>query len=108
MNYWSYSQENYTLKQCQTDIYQLQDGYNQNFYIVKVKEYGCDIETPVKRLVHQVKVHKGPMNLTDADKNLLFSTQSQLSPIAFACFGFDIFTYKQQVALAYGVNSAVK
>lgn len=107
MNYWSYSQKNYTLKQPQTGIYQLQDRYNQNVYIVKVREYGCDIETPAKQLIYQVKVKKGQTDLRDAGKNLIFSTQSQLSPIAFACFGFDILTRKQQAALAYAVNLAV-
>ncbi len=104
MNNWLYKQEKYILKQHQAGIYQLQDRYNQDIYIVKIRGYGCDIETPTKQLVYQVKVQQDKTDLRDADENLVLSTQSQLSPIAFACFGFDVLSRKQQAALAYAVN----
>ena len=106
MNHQVHNQGKYTLRQYQKGIYQLQDSDRQNIYFIKEKEYGCDIETASKQLLYQVQVNQDKKDLRDAANKLVFSTQSPLSVVAFACFGFDVLTRKQQAALAYAVNLA--
>jgi hypothetical protein len=98
------SQDLYILKKHNDGEYKLEDAAKKEIYRIKVSNKGFDIETPEKNLVYQVKVKNGKTSLIKAPSKTIFSTKSQLSPIAFTCFGFDVLTREQQAGLAYAVN----
>ncbi|MDF5718013.1 MAG: hypothetical protein PUP93_30150, partial [Rhizonema sp. NSF051] len=73
-------------------------------YRIKQRNGGWEIESQDKKLLYTVKVKEGKTSLTDPSEKTIFSIKSDLSPLAFACFGFDVLTREQQAALAYAVN----
>ncbi|AFY30985.1 hypothetical protein [Calothrix sp. PCC 7507] len=97
-------QDLYILKKQPDGNYQLQNTAKKEIYLIKAQDDGFEIQSPDKKLVYQVKVKEGKTSLRDAANKTIFSTKSGLSPIAFACFGFDVMTREQQAALAYAVN----
>jgi hypothetical protein len=98
-------QDLYILKKQSDGDYKLQDTAKKEIYLIKAQDKGWEIQTPNKKLVYQIKVKEGKTSLRDADNKTIFSTKSELSSIAFACFGFDVITREQQAGLAYAVNS---
>ncbi len=98
------NQDLYILKKQTDGNYQLKDAANKEIYVIKAQDEGFEIKTPDKKLVYQVKAKEGKTSLRDAANKTIFSTKSELSSIAFACFGFDVITREQQAALAYAVN----
>jgi hypothetical protein len=94
----------YILKRQGDGDYKLKDTLDKEIYQIKKRENGLEIVTPDKKLVYKVKVKDDKISLRDASGKTIFSTKSKLSPIAFACFGFDVLTREQQTALAYAVN----
>lgn len=98
------TQELYILRRQNDGDYKLEDGADKEIYRIKMREYGFEIESPTKESLYKVKVKDGKISLRDkSDKTVLY-TKSQLTPIAIACFGFDVLTQEQQAALAYAVN----
>ena len=51
-----------------------------------------------------MRIKDGKTSLINSSGNTVFSTRSEISPIAFACFGLDVLTREQQAGLAYAVN----
>ncbi|MDZ7958948.1 MAG: hypothetical protein RMY34_13880 [Aulosira sp. DedQUE10] len=98
------SQDLYILRRQNDGDYKLEDTAKKEIYRIKARNDGFEIETPDKNLVYQVKVKNGKISLRKAPSKTIFSTRSQLSPIAFTCFGFDVLTREQQAGLAYAVN----
>ncbi|MFH7030872.1 MAG: hypothetical protein ACHBN1_37375 [Heteroscytonema crispum UTEX LB 1556] len=97
------NKELYILRRQDDGNYKLEDGAKKEIYIINASKNGLEIGTPDKKLVYGVKVKEGKTSLNASGKTV-FSTKSNLSPIAFACFGFDVLTREQQAALAYAVN----
>jgi hypothetical protein len=98
------NKELYILRRQDDGNYKLEDGAKKEIYLINASKNGLEIGTPDKKLVYGVKVKEGKTSLRDASGKIVFSTKSSLSPIAFACFGFDVLTREQQAALAYAVN----
>ncbi|OUL29597.1 hypothetical protein [Nostoc sp. 106C] len=98
------SQDLYILRRQNDGEYKLEDAAKKEIYRIQARNDGFDIQTPEKNLVYQVKVKNGKTSLRKAPSKTIFSTKSQLSPIAFTCFGFDVLTREQQAGLAYAVN----
>jgi len=96
----------YIFRQQNNTDYQLEDAAKKQVYQIKARNNGFEIETPDKKLVYKVKVKEGKTSLRDASDKTVFSTKSDLSPIAFTCFGLDALTREQQAGLAYAVNLA--
>lgn len=98
------NQESYILKLQSDGDYKLEDSAKKQIYQIKAQAQGFEIQTPDKKLVYLVRVKENKISLRNADNNTIFSTKSELSPIAFTCFGFDVLTREQQAGLAYVVN----
>ncbi|BAY98122.1 hypothetical protein NIES37_20700 [Tolypothrix tenuis PCC 7101] len=98
------SQDLYILRRQNDGDYKLEDAAKKEIYRIKARNDGLEIETPDKNLVYQVKVKEGKTSLRKSSSKTIFSTKSQLSPIAFTCFGLDVLTREQQAGLAYAVN----
>ncbi|BAY13918.1 hypothetical protein [Calothrix sp. NIES-2098] len=98
------SKDLYIFRRQNDGDYKLENTAKKEVYRIKTRNDGYEIETPDKKSVYQVKVKAGKISLIKASAATVFSTKSQLSPIAFTCFGFDILTREQQAALAYAVN----
>ena len=93
----------YTLKLENNGNYQLEDSANKEVYKINSTNNDLLIQANNK-LVYKVKIKEHKISLRDASGKTVFSTKSNITPIAFACFGFDILTREQQAALAYAVN----
>jgi hypothetical protein len=98
------NKELYILRRQDDGNYKLEDAAKKEIYLINASQNGLEIRTPDKKLVYGVKIKEGKTSLRDASGKTVFSTKSSLSPIAFACFGFDVLTREQQAALAYAVN----
>ncbi|WP_414551771.1 hypothetical protein [Anabaena sp. CCY 0017] len=98
------SQVLYILKIQNDGHYTLEDAANKAIYQIQTQNNTWEINTPDQKLVYQVRIKDGKTSLRDASATTVFSTKSEISPIAFACFGFDVLTREQQAALAYAVN----
>ncbi len=98
------SQALYTLKRQNDEHYTLEDAANKAIYQIQTRNNRWEINTPDKKLVYQVRIRDGKTSLRDSSATTVFSTRSEISPIAFACFGLDVLTREQQAALAYAVN----
>lgn len=98
------TQELYILRRQNDGDYKLEDSTDKEIYRIKVRDYGFEIESPTKQSLYKVKVKDGKISLRDKSDQIVLYTKSQLTPIAIACFGFDILTQEQQAALAYAVN----
>jgi hypothetical protein len=94
----------YILKRQGDGDYKLKDTADKEIYQIKKSKNGLEIVTPDKKIVYKIKVKDSKISLRDVSDKTIFSTKSKLSPIAFACFGFDVLTREQQAALAYAVN----
>lgn len=99
------TQDLYVLRRQENGDYKLEDTAKKEVYRIRAKNDGFEIVTPDQQLVYQVKVKEGKTSLRKASEQTIFYTKSGLTPIAFACFGFDVLTREQQAALAYAVNS---
>jgi hypothetical protein len=95
----------YILRRQNNGDYKLEDAANKEVYQIKPRNDGLEILTPNNQLVYKIKVKEGKISLRNSSEKTIFSTKSGISPIAFACFGFDVLTREQQAALAYAVNS---
>lgn len=98
------SKDLYIFRRQNDGDYKLEDAAKKEIYRVKARNDGFEIETPDKNSIYQIKVKNGKISLRRGAAKTVFSTKSQLSPIAFTCFGFDVLTREQQAALAYAVN----
>ncbi|MCF4969314.1 hypothetical protein [Nostoc sp. CMAA1605] len=96
--------DKYFLKRNSDNTYQLEDNTKKQLYQITTNKAGLEITTPDKKLVYQVRIKEGKISLRNASGGTVFSTKSNMSPIAFACFGLDSLTREQQAALAYAVN----
>lgn len=85
--------------------YQLINDAKKEIYIINSNDKGLEIASPDTKIVYQVRIKEGKISLRNSSGKTVFSTKSNISPIAFACFGFDVLTREQQAALAYAVNS---
>ncbi|MEA5568259.1 MULTISPECIES: hypothetical protein [unclassified Anabaena] len=94
----------YILKRNSDSNYQLEDVNKKKIYQIKTNKTGLDISTPDQKLVYQVRIKEGKISLRNTSGNTVFSTKSNISPLAFTCFGLDALTREQQAALAYAVN----
>jgi hypothetical protein len=93
----------YILKLKNNGNYKLEDSANKEVYQINAIKNELLIQANNK-LVYKVKIKEQKTSLRDASGKTVFSTKSNMSPIAFACFGFDVLTREQQAALAYAVN----
>lgn len=93
----------YILKLENNGNYKLEDSANKEVYKINATNNELLIQTNNK-IVYKVKIKEQKTSLRDASGKTVFSTKSNMSPIAFACFGFDVLTREQQAALAYAVN----
>ena len=98
------TQELYILRRQSDGDYKLEDGADQAIYRIKVRDYGFEIETPEKQSLYKVKLKDDKISLRNANDQTVLSTRSPVSPIAVACFGFDVMNLEQQAAMAYAVN----
>ncbi|WP_414565225.1 MULTISPECIES: hypothetical protein [unclassified Anabaena] len=98
------TQSLYILKRHNDLNYSLEDTAKKEIYQIKTQNDRWEINTPQQNLVYQIRIKDGKTSLRNASANTVFSTKSQIAPIAFACFGLDILTHEQQAALAYAVN----
>lgn len=94
----------YILKRNGNNNYQLQDKNQKQIYQIQTNKTGLAISTAENKLVYQVRIKEGKISLRNTSGSTIFSTKSNISPIAFACFGLDELTREQQAALAYAVN----
>lgn len=99
------NQELYIFRQQNSGNYKLEDAANKEIYQIKPRDNGLEILKPNNQLVYKIKVKNGKTSLINPSEKTIFSTKSSMTPIAFACFGFDVLTREQQAALAYAVNS---
>ncbi|MBD2438320.1 hypothetical protein [Nostoc sp. FACHB-110] len=99
------NQELYILKKQPDGDYKLEDGTDKEIYQIKPRENGLEIFQANQQLIYKIKVKGGKTALVNPSEKTIFSTKANISPIAFACFGFDVLTREQQAALAYAVNS---
>jgi hypothetical protein len=93
----------YTLKLQNDGKYKLEDSTNKEVYQINLTSNELLIQANNK-LVYKVKIKEQKTSLRDASGKTVFSTKSNITPIAFACFGFDVLTREQQAGLAYAVN----
>ncbi|MDF5719583.1 MAG: hypothetical protein PUP91_03625, partial [Rhizonema sp. PD37] len=84
--------------------YKLENFRKKEIYRIKQLNEGWEIESQDKKLLYKVIVKEGKTSLINPSEKTIFSSKSDLSPLAFACFGFDVLTREQQAALAYAVN----
>ncbi|MBW4618309.1 MAG: hypothetical protein KME17_02845 [Cyanosarcina radialis HA8281-LM2] len=110
-DYWkienaSQTQELYILRRQSDGDYKLEDGSDRQIYRIKQRDYGFEIETPTKQSLYKIKVKDGKTSLRDASDKTVLYIKTELTPIAIACFGFDVLTQEQKAALAYMVNLA--
>ncbi|KZL50592.1 hypothetical protein PN456_10665 [Nodularia spumigena CS-586/05] len=98
------SQGLYILKRQNDSHYTLEDAANKAIYQIQGQNNSWEIKTPENSLVYQVRIKDGKTSLRNLSGNTVFSTISEISPIAFACFGLDVLTREQQAGLAYAVN----
>ncbi|MCG6137786.1 MAG: hypothetical protein MET45_24650 [Nostoc sp. LLA-1] len=98
------TQSLYILKRHNAQKYTLEDTTKKEIYQIKTQNDRWEINTPQQNLLYQVRIRDGKTSLRNASANTVFSTKSEIAPIAFACFGLDILTREQQAALAYAVN----
>jgi hypothetical protein len=94
----------YIVKRNSSSNYQLEDFNTKQIHQIKTNKTGLEITTPDKKLVYQVRIKEGKTSLRNTSGSTVFSTKSNISPIAFTCFGLDALTREQQAALAYAVN----
>ncbi|UKO97049.1 hypothetical protein [Nostoc sp. UHCC 0870] len=94
----------YILKRNSSSNYQLEDVGKNQIHQITTNKTGLEITTPDKKLVYQVRIKDGKTSLRNTSGSTVFSTKSNISPIAFTCFGLDALTREQQAALAYAVN----
>jgi hypothetical protein len=99
------NQELYILRKLNNGGYKLEDGAKKEVYQIKSKDNGLEIVDASNKLVYKIKIKEGKTSLRNAAEKTIFSTKSEITPIAFACFGFDVLTREQQATLAYAVNS---
>lgn len=102
----SQNQELYVLQRQSDGDYKLKSGGNQEIYRIKKREYGFEIETPTKQSVYKIKSKDGKISLRNPSEKTVLYVKSGLTPIAIACFGFDVLTREQKAALAYAVNDS--
>jgi hypothetical protein len=102
----SQTQELYILRRQSDGDYKLEDGSDREIYRIKKRDYGFEIETPSKQSLYKVKVKDGKTSLRDASDKTVLYIKTELTPMAIACFGFDVLTQEQKAALAYMVNLA--
>ncbi|WP_413200087.1 hypothetical protein [Nostoc piscinale] len=100
----SQNQDLYSLKKQSNGDYGLEDGGEKLVYQIKSNDKGIEILKPNKQLVYQIRIKEGKTALRNPSGKTVFYTKSSISPIAFACFGFDVLNREQQAALAYAVN----
>lgn len=93
----------YILKLQNDGNYKLEDSANKEIYQINATNNDLLIQAN-NQLVYKVKIKEQKTSLRDASGKTVFSTKSNITPIAFACFGFDVLTREQQAALAYAVN----
>lgn len=98
------SQALYTLKRHNNGHYTLEDAANKEIYQIKLQNNGWEINQPNQSLLYHIRIRDGKTSLRGSYATTVFSTKSEISPIAFACFGLDVLTREQQAALAYAVN----
>jgi hypothetical protein len=94
----------YILKRNSDSNYQLEDSNQKEIYQITTNKTGLEIFTLNKKLLYQIKIQEGKISLRNTSGSTVFSTKSNISPIAFACFGLDVLTREQQAGLAYAVN----
>ncbi|MGH1397094.1 MAG: hypothetical protein ACRAVC_24125, partial [Trichormus sp.] len=94
----------YILKRNSNSNYQLEDSNQKQIYQIITNKKGLEIFTSDKKLIYQVTIKEGKISLRNTSGSTVFSTKSNISPIAFACFGLDVLTREQQAGLAYAVN----
>ncbi|MBU7582258.1 MAG: hypothetical protein KAF91_05010 [Nostoc sp. TH1S01] len=94
----------YSLKKQNNSDYSLEDAGNKIVYHIKSSDQGLKILNPNNQLFYQIKIKEGKTALKNPSGKTVFYTKSSISPIAFACFGFDVLNREQQAALAYAVN----
>jgi hypothetical protein len=98
------TKELYVLRRQNDGDYKLEDAADKEIYRIKARDYGFEVESPDKQSLYKVKVKNGKTSLINAADKPVFSTKSQVSPIAIASFGFDVLSKEQKAALAYAVN----
>ena len=94
----------YFLRKQADGNYQLESANNEQIYNIKNRDYGLEIETTKGKPIYKVKVEDNQTVLLDHDNNIIFKTQSSLSPLAVACYGFNVLDRHQQTAFAYAVS----
>jgi hypothetical protein len=100
------TKELYILRRQDDGDYKLESGDNKEVYRIKKRDYGFEIETPDKKSLYKIKVKESKTTLQDGSGKTVFSTKSQMIPIAIACFGFDVLSLEQQAGLAYAINAS--
>ncbi|PZD75267.1 hypothetical protein C1752_00120 [Acaryochloris thomasi RCC1774] len=100
------SEELYILRQQDDGDYKLETGSDQPIYRIKKREYGYEIESPDKQSLYKVKEKEGKISLRNAEDQTVLYSKDKTSPIAMACFGFEVLTPEQQAALAYAVSQS--
>ncbi|WP_181256622.1 hypothetical protein [Merismopedia glauca] len=100
------TQELYILRRQNDGDYKLESGDNREVYRIKKRDYGFEIESPDKKSLYKIKLKEGKTTLQDGSGKTVFSTKSQMIPIAIACFGFDVLSLEQQAGLAYAINAS--
>ncbi|BBD58273.1 hypothetical protein NIES2109_10460 [Nostoc sp. HK-01] len=98
------NKELYVLRKQNNGGLNLEDAGKKVVYQIKSDDNGWEILKPNNQLVYQVKVKEGKTALKNSSGKTVFYTKSSITPIAFACFGFDVLNREQQAALAYAVN----
>lgn len=100
------SEELYILRRQEDGDYKLETGSDQPVYRIKVRDYGYEIESPDKQSLYKVKQKGDKLSLRNAEDTTVLYTKDQTTPIAIACFGFDVLSQEQQAALAYAVSQS--
>ena len=94
----------YFLRKQADGNYQLESTNDRLIYNIKSRDDGFEIETMKGESIYQVKVEDEQTILLDRDNNIILKTQSSLSPLAVACYGFTVLDRHQQTAFAYAVS----
>ena len=94
----------YFLRKQADGNYQLESTQDRPIYSINSRNDGFEIKTTKGESIYQVKVEDDRTILLDRDNNIILKTQSSLSPIAVACYGFSVLNRHQQTALAYAVS----
>jgi hypothetical protein len=100
----SQDRELYILRRQEDGDYKLVDGAAKEIYRVKVRPYGFEIESATKQSIYKVKIKDSKTSLRNKSDQTILYTKSLITPIAIACFGFDILTQEQKAALAYALT----